>query len=370
MNDMGMNMSLQQMDMNTVMYPEIVDSNQSITTLNYAMLRSPKSTTLPDGPTREMRFELTGNMNRYVWTINNKTVSETDKILIRKGENIRIIINNNSMMRHPMHLHGHFFRVLNGQGEYSPLKTVLDVMPMETDTIEFHASENGGDWYFHCHILYHMMSGMGRLFSYVETDTSTHRSNYQQDIRKVYHDDKRFYPAAQIGLETNGSDGEVAFTNTRWSLQTEWRLGINRAKGYESEAHIGRYLGPNQWLMPYTGFDWRSRTRETEDGKVKQEKNLFGQVNTKNQRAVVCFGVQYLLPMLLKADARIDTEGKLRLQLGREDLSLSKRLRFAFYINSDKEYMTGLRYIVTKYFSLSTHYDSDMGWGGGIQITY
>ena len=370
MNDMGMNMSLQQMDMNTVMYPEIVDSNQSITTLNYAMLRSPKSTTLPDGPTREMRFELTGNMNRYVWTINNKTVSETDKILIRKGENIRIIIINNSMMRHPMHLHGHFFRVLNGQGEYSPLKTVLDVMPMETDTIEFHASENGGDWYFHCHILYHMMSGMGRLFSYVNADTSTHRSNYQQDIRKVYHDDKRFYPAAQIGLETNGSDGEIAFTNTRWSLQTEWRLGINRVKGYESETHIGRYLGPNQWLMPYTGFDWRSRTRETEDGKVKQEKNLFGQVNTKNQRAVVCFGVQYLLPMLLKADARIDTEGKLRLQLGREDLALSKRLRFAFYINSDKEYMTGLQYIITKYLSLSTHYDSDMGWGGGIQITY
>ena len=370
MNDMGMNMSLQQMDMNTVMYPEIVDSNQSITTLNYAMLRSPEPTTLPEGPKREMRFELTGNMNRYVWTINNKTVSETDKILIRKGENIRIIINNNSMMRHPMHLHGHFFRVLNGQGEYSPLKTVLDVMPMETDTIEFHASENGGDWYFHCHILYHMMAGMGRLFSYVNTDTSTYQSNYQQEIRKVYHDDRRFYPAAQIGLETNGSDGEIAFTNTRLSLQTEWRLGINRVKGYESETHIGRYLGPNQWLMPYTGFDWRSRKEETENGKVKQEKNLFGQVNTKNQRAVVCFGVQYLLPMLIKADARIDTEGKLRLQLGREDLALSKRLRFAFYINSDKEYMTGLRYIVTKYFSLSTHYDSDMGWGGGIQITY
>ncbi|HEX8677023.1 MAG TPA: multicopper oxidase domain-containing protein, partial [Segetibacter sp.] len=64
MNDMGMNMSLQQMDMNTVMYPEIADSNQAITTLNYAMLRSPEPTTLPQGPLRTMRFELTGNMNR------------------------------------------------------------------------------------------------------------------------------------------------------------------------------------------------------------------------------------------------------------------------------------------------------------------
>jgi FtsP/CotA-like multicopper oxidase with cupredoxin domain len=76
MNDMGMNMSLQQMDMNTVMYPEIVDSNKSITTLNYAMLKAPRKTTLPEGPVRELKFELTGNMTRYVWTMDNKTISE------------------------------------------------------------------------------------------------------------------------------------------------------------------------------------------------------------------------------------------------------------------------------------------------------
>ncbi|HEU0064315.1 MAG TPA: multicopper oxidase domain-containing protein, partial [Flavisolibacter sp.] len=319
----------------------------------------------------EMKFELTGNMNRYVWTINNKTVSETDKILIKKGENIRIIIYNNSMMRHPMHLHGHFFRVLNGQGEYSPLKTVLDVMPMERDTIEFHASENGGDWYFHCHILYHMMSGMGRLFSYTNTYTNLYKSNYQQNIRKVYHDDRRFYARAVVGLESNGSDGEIAFSNTRWTLQTEWRLGRNKIKGYESETHMGRYIGSNQLLMPYIGFDWRSRQHNADEGgKEKKEKNIFGQENTKNERAVVCIGVQYTLPMLLKANARIDMKGKVRLQLGREDMAFSKRLRFNFYLNSDKEYMAGLRYIVTKYFSLSTHYDSDMGWGGGITLNY
>ncbi|WP_255493296.1 multicopper oxidase domain-containing protein [Dysgonomonas sp. HDW5B] len=130
MKDMGMNMSLQQMDMNTVMYPEITGGEMSdmssmqdstshahhsgeqgdIVTLNYAMLKSPVKTTLPDVFFRTLNFELTGNMNRYVWTINNKTVSESDKILIKKGENIRIVIYNNSMMRHPMHLHGHFFR--------------------------------------------------------------------------------------------------------------------------------------------------------------------------------------------------------------------------------------------------------------------
>ena len=68
------------------------------------------------------------------------------------------------MMRHPMHLHGFDFRVINGKGEKSPLKNVLDIMPMETDTIEFLANEEG-DWFFHCHILYHMMSGMNRVFA-------------------------------------------------------------------------------------------------------------------------------------------------------------------------------------------------------------
>ena len=62
-------------------------------------------------------------------------------------------------MRHPMHLHGHDFRLLNGQGEYAPLKNIIDIMPMERDTIEFNANVYG-NWFFHCHVLYHMMSGM------------------------------------------------------------------------------------------------------------------------------------------------------------------------------------------------------------------
>jgi len=364
MNDMGMEMSLQQMDMNTVMYPEIADSNKSPVTLNYAMLRSPEKTVLPEATVRELRFELTGNMNRYVWTINNKTVSESDKILIRKGENIRLIIYNNSMMRHPMHLHGHFFRVLNGQGDYSPLKTVLDIMPMETDTIEFHASEKGGDWYFHCHILYHMMSGMGRIFRYENSPANPEVPDPRAALRKVYRDDRRFYVSAEVGLESNGSDGELALSNTRWVLQSEWRLGLNKTQGYETELHIGRLLGRNQWLKPFLGFDWRYR-KDTEP-----EKNLFGQMNTKDQRTVVCLGIQYTLPMLVVAEARVDQEGKLRLQLGREDIPLMSRLRLNAYWNTDREYRTGLRYVLTKYISLSAHYDNDMGFGAGLAIIY
>jgi len=380
MNDMGMNMSLQQMDMNMVMYPEFNgDSEHDNTgehghagpgagempvTLNYAMLKSPVVTSLPEGPVRTMEFELTGNMNRYVWTLNNKTISESDKIPIKAGENIRIILTNNSMMRHPMHLHGHFFRVVNGQGEFAPLKNVLDIMPMEKDTIEFHASEAYGDWYFHCHILYHMMAGMGRIFTYENSPPNPQLPDPVKALRKVYSDDRRFFLGAEIGLETNGSDGEIELMNTRWHLSTEWRLGWNDTDGYETESHLGRYLDKNQFLMAYTGWDWRYRQGEDE------EKSLFGQTNTSNKRGVAHFGLKYTLPWFLETDLSVDHTGYVRLQLRREDIPLTKRTRLWGMVNSDLEYNAGIRYILTKNLAASAHYDSDMDFGFGITFIY
>ena len=361
MDDMGMNMSLQKMDMNAVMYREPYDPS---TTLNYNMLASPVKSVLPDGPVRELHFELTGNMNRYVWTVNNKTISESDMIKIKAGENIRIIIHNNSMMRHPMHLHGHFFRILNEHGDYSPLKNVVDIMPMEVDTIEFHASEEYGDWYFHCHILYHMMSGMGRIFSYENSPPNPQIPDRKAALRKVYADDRRFYLGAEIGLESNGSDGEISLMNTRWKLSTEWRLGLNARSGFESESHFGRYLGRNQFLLAYGGWDWRYRDTD------EIEENIFGGQSTKNVRGVAHFGLQYTMPWFVVADASIDHTGYFRLQLSREDIAITKRLRLWGSWNTDLEYAVGARYILTKYISASSHYDSDMGFGIGLTLTY
>ena len=435
LDDMGMSMSLNQMDMNTVMYPEITgeitekassdkdstskgemkhdmknmkmddmkghdmknmeghdmknmkksdmkghdmkdmkmdesqyNSNEmsDIVTLNYAMLKSPTKTDLPkNAPVKELRFELSGNMNRYVWSMDNKVVSESDKILIKKGEIIRMVLHNGSMMRHPMHLHGHDFRVLNGQGDYAPMKNIIDIMPMETDTIEFAATESG-DWFFHCHILYHMMAGMGRVLSYENSPPNPEIPNPKLAQKMLFADDRMFHIMAENGVETNGNDGELMVSNTRWSIGSEWRLGYNNIHGYEVETHIGRYLGKMQWLMPFIGFDWRYRKL----GIDNQEKNIFGQSNTKDQRAVFSVGVNYILPMLVTAQAEVFTDGNVRLQLERKDIPMSKRLRFNFMVNTDKEYMVGGRYIMTRNVSLSSHYDSDMGFGAGLTFNY
>ena len=383
MDDMGMNMSFQKMDMNTVMYPEITGNpemkidnkmnhsnhsmnvKQDIVTLNYGMLKAPHPTTLPkDAPVRELRFELTGNMNRYVWSMDNKVLSETDKILIKKGENVRITLYNGSMMRHPMHLHGHDFRALNGQGEFAPLKNVLDIMPMETDTIEFLANAEG-DWFFHCHILYHMMAGMNRVFSYEEQAPNPYLPNKIWAYKKLQSESNKFNFMAENDFATNGNDGMVMFHNTRWSFGTEWRLGYNDEHGYEMETHIGRYVGKNQWFMPFIGFDWRYRNQ---NGEV--EKNLFGQTNTKDQRAVLSLGAKYTLPMLVEFQGELFMDGNVKFQLMREDIPISPRLRWAFMVNTDKEYMTGFKYITTRNLGISTHYDSDMGIGFGVTLNY
>lgn len=406
LDDMGMQMSYNQMDMNVVMYPEITgeanpksdtkiddmpksenemdhsshkmgdmrmssdqyNSNElsDITTLNYAMLKSPTKTTLPkDAPIKELRFELSGNMNRYVWSLDNKVVSETDKILIKKGENVRITLYNGSMMRHPMHLHGHDFRILNGQGDYAPLKNIIDIMPMETDVIEFNANVEG-DWFFHCHILYHMMAGMGRVFTYENQAPNPLIPNPKLAQRKLFGEDRKFHFMAENDFATNGNDGMAMFSNTRWSIGTEWRLGYNDHHGYETETHIGRYIGKMQWLMPFIGFDWRYR--EMEDGEM--ERNLFNQSNTKDNRSVFSAGLEYTLPMLIKAQAEVFTDGNFRFQLERMDIPVSKRVRMDLMWNTDKEYMAGLRYIIKRNFSARTHYDSDMGFGVGVNLNY
>jgi hypothetical protein len=171
----------------------------------------------------------------------------------------------------------------------------------------------------------------------------------------------------QNDFATNGNDGEAMYMNKRWNLQSEWRLGYTKEHGQEVETHFGRYFGKMQWLFVNVGLDWR--TREGHGGNEPDD-NLFGQRNTKNSRTVAHIGFQYTLPMLLVLDLRIDTDGQIRSQLMREDIPLTPRLRLDLMGNTDLEYMAGLRYVFDKTWALRGHYDSDMGLGVGVMLSY
>ncbi|PPC04569.1 copper resistance system multicopper oxidase [Acinetobacter pittii] len=128
--------------------------------LQYSDLQS--LTPQPDTrvPERELVIRLGGNMERYIWTINGKKFSEAEPLQVKYGERIRLKFVNDSMMAHPMHLHGMFMQLENGQqAENLPNKHTLIVPPGKTVTALLTADALG-EWAIHCHLLYHMSAGM------------------------------------------------------------------------------------------------------------------------------------------------------------------------------------------------------------------
>lgn len=322
---------------------------------NYNMLRALHPTTLDSTlKPREIKLTLTGNMLRYVWSFDFKTLSVADKILIRQGERVRFVLTNNTMMRHPLHLHGHFFRFINAQGEYSPLKHTFDIQPMQTVTIEFEANEEK-DWFFHCHILYHMMAGMARIVSYEGSEQNEFAKNGYKELKK---EDNVLYPWFDLSVHSQGSWLSGNISNNKTALEFEGRASW---KGdYETETHLLRYLDKKQYLAFYVGYDYRKN----------KTLPLANKPNSKDNRRVFDAGFYYLLPMLIRSEWRIDHTGRLRLQLERRDLPLSNNFFFDFRVNTDKEYNVAARYMIAKSFSISTNYDSDYKWGIGLTWHY
>ena len=111
-------------------------------------------------PSRQMRIHLTGNMERYMWAFDGVKLNEVKApIPFRAGERVRVTLINDTMMAHPIHLHGHFFELVTGHGDHSPRKHTVNVAPGGTVTFDLTA-DAVGDWAFHCHLLYHMHAGM------------------------------------------------------------------------------------------------------------------------------------------------------------------------------------------------------------------
>lgn len=129
--------------------------------LSYADLKAQKPLYEHRPPTREIEMRLTGNMERYIWSINGVKYGDSEPIRLQYGERVRFKFINETMMTHPMHLHGMWSILDNGSGKWNPAKHVVSVAPGTTVFMETEVDATG-EWVFHCHLAYHMEAGMFR----------------------------------------------------------------------------------------------------------------------------------------------------------------------------------------------------------------
>ncbi|WP_395622351.1 copper resistance system multicopper oxidase [Sphingomonas daechungensis] len=114
-------------------------------------------------PTRRIDIHLTGNMERFMWSMDGEQLSERpEPYRLARNERVRMRLINDTMMTHPMHIHGHFWQLVNGHGSHQPMKHTVRVLPGSFVDLDMTA-DAPGDWAFHCHLLYHMHAGMMRV---------------------------------------------------------------------------------------------------------------------------------------------------------------------------------------------------------------
>ena len=345
--------------------------------LSYDQLKALKKTSFKKNKNiLHLHFNLTGNMRRYVWSMNNRVLSQSDIIKIKKGETVRIHLNNTTMMHHPMHLHGHFFRVLNKQGEYSPLKHTVDVPPMQTVVIEFNPEEKG-DWIFHCHVLYHMKSGMSRVFRHGERDPRL--ANYP--ISKSLNMDKQWYMWGELHAMSNRADLELAFSNTKNKISME---------------------GTTSWVDENYRFDEKWEGSASYERFLNNNFRLYAEIEIKNEdrfessgydfrglpdipfleKETYKIGFRYLLPYFFEWDVSITSHFLIEMSLEYELLLFPRTEFFAEWewlvyspelsnfsdMNwlQEHEWSIGLHYMLSKNFSFIASYHNHYSYGAGI----
>ncbi len=331
---------------------------------NYDFLKSPEKTDYgKDVPVKEILLNLTGNMQRYIWSMNGVPLSETDNIKIEGDQVTRITLNNLTMMHHPMHLHGHFFRVINKNGDYSPLKHTVNVPPMQAVTIEFYGNEYG-DWFFHCHILYHLMGGMARVISY-DTPPDIRMKGFPASIAVAETD--RMYAWGLLDASSQNTNFNFVASNMRNQFNATVEYGYN--ENLEAEVTYERYL--HDYLRIFGGVNI--------ENEIDDSLNKF--------KTVAVAGIRFLTPYLFSLDARIDSDLRPRIGVGRSLMLFPRFSVFGYYeyqldfgwvntlpagTNTESEtvWSAGAEYFLSRNFSLMASYDNRFGAGGGLSVRF
>lgn len=304
-----------------------------VETLTVDEVRAASSTALPkSAPVHDLKLVLGGDMSRYIWFINGKAIFQDQEIQVKEGEAVRFTLENETMMHHPMHLHGHFFRVLNQFGDWSPLKHTVDVPPHSTRVIEFYANEPGA-WMLHCHNLYHMHSGMARVVKYMSFVPSPEVSMHGKHDPHL-HD--HIYWDGSVEAASNHGKASFRLSKTWDTLELKGETREEKGGHWEFEGD----LFYRRWLSQYFN--------------VVAGGTSFGE----HQRAAV--GASYMLPLMLEVQALIDHKGDLRGDLHR-------RFQWTGKIFTDAEF-TFRQHEKTE-FEISLMYGPSWHWAAGLMVT-
>jgi len=141
--------------------PGIGLRNNGRRVLTYADIKTPGEPVDPRDPGRDIELHLTGNMERYTWSLDGLEFGKSTPIHFRHGERLRVILHNDTMMTHPMHLHGMWSDMEDADGEFLARRHTISVQPAQR--VSFRVTADAlGRWAWHCHLLYHMDAGMFR----------------------------------------------------------------------------------------------------------------------------------------------------------------------------------------------------------------
>lgn len=310
--------------------PADADARPVLDALTIDDLKSPTATVFPKEAKRyEIKLVLGGDMNRYVWHINGKTIHDDRLLMINHGDVVTYTFENRTMMHHPMHLHGHFFRVLNKNGDRSPLKHTVDVPPMASRTIEFYADEPG-QWMLHCHNLYHMETGMARVVKY----STFAPSSEMQHLDHHRHD--AWYGKGSLQAASNLLEARYRLSQT-WN-EFEVRAESRRDEDWKAEGDFFY----RRWSGNYLSF--------------------VGGGSTVHHETRAEIGVGYLLPMLIRSNFLVDHKGKLR-------VDLEKRFQWTSAIFTDVEYRWRQDSELGSEVTVSLMYGPGWDWSGGLKLT-
>ncbi len=210
---------------------------------------------------------------------------------------------------------------------------------MATTTIEFLASEDK-DWFFHCHILYHMMSGMARVVHYQGSVIDPALAEAREKSRFEIDDD-HFFAWGEINAASHMNDGRLTASNTRNEFGVEWDSDWESA--YDISPWYGRYV--SRFLTVFIG----------------------GEFNEDEKLGVA--GIRYVLPLYIETELRVDDNGDFRLA-GAGEIQLLPRLSLAWTANTDDEWRYGLEWRISKTFSITASHDSDYDAGAGVRIRF